>query len=348
MECADYPCNTSHTRLNTEITERCQPWAQGRPDGAYLMGVLSALGRSGMNLNPPTIAISTAVVLGAVIILLKFCRPKRKELFANGVADAFVDLPLRRRVELSEDSLLLTFGLPAEDCATGLIIGQHIYARIGETQRPYTPVTPVESTGSFDLVVKVYNRCPAFPEGGKLSQLLGAKKVGETVAFKPARCKLRYDGAGAFSVLIPTHRRVHGSHVFMIAGGTGITPMMQVIEHVLRPGHADKTLLTLIYCVRHPSDVLLRSTLEEWVRAHPNQLKVIVTFSGPAGAPSDHGALTFRAGRITSELVTEALTAQKVSAGDAVALICGPHSLNESCKHMLHDLHFHNHAVFTL
>lgn len=287
-------------------------------------------------------------------------------LFMNAPYDTFIDLPLRRRIELTDDTLLLTFGLPWEDCTTGLHMGQHLYARVGDTQRPYTPVTPIEAKGAFDLVIKVYRPNAAFPAGGKLSQLLGDKAVGDTVAFKPARCKLRYDGSGAFSVLIPAPAQVHGKHVLMIAGGTGLTPMMQLIERVLRAPTTpptgttattttmhDPTVLTLLCCVRHPNDVLLRSVLEAWAVAHPAQLKIYVTFSGPAGAPPQssgdhHAPLQLRSGRITPALIEEALASQHLLASDAVTLICGPHSLNESCKHMLHDLHFHHHAVFAL
>jgi NAD(P)H-flavin reductase len=55
----------------------------------------------------------------------------------------------------------------------------------------------------------------------------------------------------------------------MIAGGTGITPMYQVIQAVLKNSE-DSTQLSLLYANVSPDDILLRDELDALAAAHPN------------------------------------------------------------------------------
>ncbi|XP_068343020.1 NADH-cytochrome b5 reductase 1-like [Pyrus communis] len=80
--------------------------------------------------------------------------------------------------------------------------------------RPYTPISDPDAKGYFDLLIKVY------PEG-KMSQHFASLKPGDIVEMKGPIEKLRYT---------PNMKK----HIGMIAGGTGITPMLQVIEAILK------------------------------------------------------------------------------------------------------------------
>lgn len=56
-------------------------------------------------------------------------------------------------------------------------------------------------------------------------------------------------------------------HFGMIAGGTGITPMLQVIRAIMRGREAgDKTQVDLIFANVTPQDILLREDLEALVK----------------------------------------------------------------------------------
>ena len=48
----------------------------------------------------------------------------------------------------------------------------------------------------------------------------------------------------------------------MVAGGTGITPMLQILEKAL-PDRDDQTEFSLIYCNQTPEDILLRDRLDD-------------------------------------------------------------------------------------
>ena len=54
----------------------------------------------------------------------------------------------------------------------------------------------------------------------------------------------------------------------MVAGGTGITPMYQIIQHLLRNA-GDKTQLSLVYANRSEEDILLKKELEMLEREYP-------------------------------------------------------------------------------
>ncbi|GFY99771.1 FAD/NAD(P)-binding oxidoreductase [Actinidia rufa] len=94
----------------------------------------------------------------------------------------------------------------------------------------YTPISDPDSKGYFDLLIKVY------PEG-KMSQHFASLKPGDVVDVKGPIEKLRYT---------PNMKK----HIGMIAGGTGITPMLQIIDAILR-NPDDNT--QIFYTVDNPS-----------------------------------------------------------------------------------------------
>lgn len=50
----------------------------------------------------------------------------------------------------------------------------------------------------------------------------------------------------------------------MMAGGTGITPMLQIISAIMREGSADLEM-TLIFANKSEDDILLRNMIEKLV-----------------------------------------------------------------------------------
>jgi cytochrome-b5 reductase len=67
----------------------------------------------------------------------------------------------------------------------------------------------------------------------------------------------------------------------MIAGGTGITPMLQIIRAALK-NPLDRTKLSLIYANVNPDDILLRKELKELAAAHSNRFKVFYVLNNPS------------------------------------------------------------------
>ncbi|OCF35960.1 NADH-cytochrome b5 reductase 1 [Kwoniella heveanensis CBS 569] len=146
---------------------------------------------------------------------------------------------------LSHNTALYRFGLPKPTDCLGLPVGQHISvaAEINGKQvvRSYTPTTLDDDKGHFDLVVKTY-------EKGNISRFLSLLTIGQEVQIKGPKGKFHYTANLAPALL-------------MIAGGTGITPMYQIIKSSLK-NPADKTKLALIYANVEEDDILLRKELE--------------------------------------------------------------------------------------
>lgn len=224
-------------------------------------------------------------------------------------------LPLIEKHELSHNVRRFRFGLPTPSHRFGLPVGKHVFisARIkGElVMRAYTPSSSDRELGYFDLVVKVYfaNEHPKFPEGGKMSQHLESLAIGDTVEVKGPLGHMEYTGRGRY-LLDGEPRRA--THMSMIAGGTGITPMYQVIKDVLRRG--DDVQLSLLYANQTPDDILLREELDELAATHDN-FRVWYTVDR---APDDWA---FSTGFIDEAMVRAHL---HEAGEERVALLCGP------------------------
>lgn len=66
----------------------------------------------------------------------------------------------------------------------------------------------------------------------------------------------------------------------MIAGGTGITPMLQIIRAALK-NPLDSTKLSLIYANVNVDDILLRAELNELAEKHAHRFKVYYVLNNP-------------------------------------------------------------------
>lgn len=137
----------------------------------------------------------------------------------------------------------------------------------------------------MDLVIKIYfkNVHPRFPDGGKMSQYLESLKVGETIAVRGPSGRLTYEGNGKFAIKKLRNEPpqiMEVSKVNMIAGGTGITPMLQIIRHIARDKN-DKTQLALLFANQTERDILMRKELEEVAKENSQQFKLWYTLDTP-------------------------------------------------------------------
>ena len=131
--------------------------------------------------------------------------------------------------------------------------------------RSYTPVTGDETVGTVSFVIKIYraNVHPRFPKGGKMSQHLDTLKVGDFLNMKGPKGHLEYLGRGKFSVKQmrkPVQVR-QAKHFAMLAGGTGITPMLQVIQAIFRDDKDVTTTIGLVYANQSKFSGYTRNTI---------------------------------------------------------------------------------------
>uniref|UniRef100_A0A665V9G2 NADH-cytochrome b5 reductase n=1 Tax=Echeneis naucrates TaxID=173247 RepID=A0A665V9G2_ECHNA len=224
---------------------------------------------------------------------------------------------------VSHDTRRFRFALPSAAHVLGLPIGQHIYlsAKIDGklVVRPYTPVSSDDDKGFVDLVVKIYFKGvhPKFPEGGKMSQYLETLKINDTIDFRGPSGLLVYKGKGTFAIQ-PDKKSpavtTTAKHVGMIAGGTGITPMLQLITAVMKDPQ-DKTVCHLLFANQTEKDILLRPELEEIQVNNPDRFKLWFTLDR---APEDWD---YSQGFISEDMIRDHLPPPS---DDTLIVMCGP------------------------
>ena len=181
---------------------------------------------------------------------------------------------LQAKTVLSHDTIMLDFALPSPEHVLGLPTGKHMFLSNvinGDTvMRRYTPISSNYDVGQVKFVIKVYRPCDRFPDGGKFSQHVDELKIGDTVDFRGPVGEFDYAGNGKYTIDGEEH---FSTHFNMVAGGTGITPVMQIAAEVLRHPE-DKTQMSLIFACREENDLLMRSTLDQWAKVFPDKFKV--------------------------------------------------------------------------
>ncbi|EGD76286.1 NADH-cytochrome b5 reductase 3 [Salpingoeca rosetta] len=269
-------------------------------------------------------AISIPAAIGALIAGLGGAF-FMKVLFNQPVAldpSKKIPFPLESVTELTHDTKLFRFSLQSKDHKLGLPVGQHmnLVAKVdGRTViRAYTPVSSDDDLGYFDLVVKVYrkNVHPKFPEGGKMSQYLETLKIGDTIDVRGPAGHITYLGNGHFefadkSKKLPPRRR-HVKKIGMMAGGTGITPMLQIIQDVLKHPN-DKTEIHLIFANQTEQDILVHDQLEKC--AKDPRVHIWYTLDRPPQG------WKYSEGFIDEEMIRKHLPGP---ANDTQILMCGP------------------------
>jgi len=299
------------------------------------------------NLQSTPLLIGLGVVVGtAVLARLYLGRGSSRPPVALQDPAVKVALPLIAREELSHDTRRLSFALPSQDHVLGLPVGQHVYlsARINGQLivRPYTPVSSDHTRGVVDLVVKVYfkNTHPKFPEGGKMSQHLEAMKLHDCIDFRGPSGLLEYYGCGKFGIKPDKKAQPNAisvQRVNMVAGGTGITPMLQLIREALRDPR-DGLEMRLLFANQTPADILCRAEIDGLAGEHPDRLKVWYTVDRP------EEDWAFSTGFITEEMLSSHLLPPSPS---TLTLLCGPPPMvNFACKPNLDKLGYAQDRVF--
>jgi len=213
-----------------------------------------------------------------------------------------VELRLANVEQLSRNTKRYTFELPSPDHVAGMKVASclvAIYQPPGADKpviRPYTPVTDDDSRGKMEFVIKSY-------EKGNMSQVFNNMNVDQRMKFKGPFQKYLWE---------PNKH----DHITLIAGGTGITPMYQLIRAIFK-NPEDKTDVTLVFGNLSEEDILLKKELAELENTYPQRFR---TFYVLDNAPKDAGWAT--QGYITKELLKTVLP--EPGKGNNKIFVCGP------------------------
>jgi len=224
-----------------------------------------------------------------------------KEPIALDNKDEWKQFKLCHSDELTHDTKKFRFLLPSKAHKTGLPVASCIMVRapIGEkgapVVRPYTPTTSDDEKGYFDLIIKNY------PEKGVMSKHIHSLKPGDIIEVK-----------GAAIPKIPITKNMK-KNIGMLAGGTGITPMYQVIREILKKPD-DKTQISLVFANHTDQDIILKKELDELAAKHPNfKVHYVVT-----KAPSKW---TGGVGHVNADVIKKYMPEPS---DDNIVFVCGP------------------------
>ncbi|CAI7666334.1 hypothetical protein N7533_000436 [Penicillium manginii] len=224
-------------------------------------------------------------------------------------------LPLVQKDQLSSNVYRFVFALPNEKGVLGLPIGQHVAIRAevdGKTvTRSYTPTSNNLDRGRLELVVKCY------PDGLLSGKYLAGLSIGDEVEFRGPKGAMKYT-------------KDLCNNIGMVAGGTGITPMFQLIRAICE-NDTDTTEVSLVYANRSEADILLREELETFARRYPKNFKLWYMLD----APPEQWA--YGSGYVDQAVLAERLPA---ASPDTKIMLCGPPGMVSATKKNLAALGF--------
>jgi len=231
----------------------------------------------------------------------------------QGKAESVIRPKLQRKEVLTQGQCpvkLFRFSLDNKSQSLGLPIGQHIWIRANiegeDVKRSYTPTSTNDDLGYFDLVVKIYPK-------GKMSQYLDKLDIGDAI-----------EVAGPKGTFL--YQKNKFSSIGMIAGGTGITPMLQVIKEILKYDD-DTTDVTLLFGNITYQDIILKEMIDELADKHPRFKVYYVLNEPPEGWKQGVGF-------ITKQMIQEHLPPKS---DDMQILICGPPPMTNGMTKILKE-----------
>lgn len=141
--------------------------------------------------------------------------------------------------------------------------------------------------------------------GGVLEQM----KIGDAIEIRGPKSAMQYSTS-------------YTKHIGMIAGGTGITPMYQLIPAIC-DDESDPTKISLLYAINTEEDILLRHELDDFARHYPNKSQIQYILSQAAEDWTGHR------GFVNQDLIQQHLAPANEN---KKTLLCGPPPIINAMK----------------
>lgn len=219
--------------------------------------------------------------------------------------------------EFGHGSRVLRFNLPGATQSSGLKIGQFVSIR-GEWDGQtlvgyYSPITLPDDHGVIGILVRV--------DKGTLKDWLKALRPGDAVEMRAC--------GGLVIERVPSLKQLQFEkepirRIAMIAGGSGVAPMIQIIRAALkRPYVTSIQSLDLIYAAEDVGELTYRRIFDQYEKADPEHLKIHYVLNNPP--PKWTGGVGF---------VDRTVLAQCVPAPcrELLIVICGPPMMQRVTK----------------
>jgi nitrate reductase (NAD(P)H) len=203
------------------------------------------------------------------------------------------------------------------------------------------------------LLIKVYFPTTSFPAGGKMTLGFEELSVGDKIEFKGPLGSFEWLGESQLLDLVSlrwvvahqirSRTRLGGGkarwrgverkpkQIGLICGGSGITPILQVLRGVIHDSTDSTTKLFLLNANKTESDILLRTELDALaalVGEHRYRQHLVLSQASPEWA--------FSRGRINRQMLQDHLP--QPGDKDDLVLICGPDPMIQMAKEELTEL----------
>jgi cytochrome-b5 reductase len=222
---------------------------------------------------------------------------------------------LTRKTELSNGIWKFVFALPTSTSTLGLPIGQHIAIR-GDVDdhtvtRSYTPISNNRDLGRLELMIRIY------PDG-QLGKYLTKIEVGDNVDIRGPKGSMRY-------------RKGMSKRLGMVGGGTGITPLYQLIRAICED-KTDTTEVSLVYANRSEADIMMRQQLDDFAKNSNGQFRVHYML--------DHPSDEWKGGKgyVTEDILKQWMPEPQSDFDETKILICGPPPMSNAVEKALVNL----------
>ncbi|KAK4181701.1 hypothetical protein QBC36DRAFT_317061 [Triangularia setosa] len=229
-----------------------------------------------------------------------------KKAFTGG-DQGFLSLKLEEVEIINHNSKRLRFRLPEDDMVSGLPVASAILTKYKPLDaekpvlRPYTPISDEDTPGYIDLLVKKY-------PNGPMSTHLHDMAPGQRLDIKGPLPKYSWS---------PNKH----DHIALVAGGTGITPMYQLLRTIFN-NPEDKTKVTLVFGNVSADDILLKNELATLENHYPQRFRAFYVLDNP---PKQW---TGAKGFINQELLKTVLPEPKNE--NIKVFVCGPPGMIDS------------------
>ncbi|KAF4630802.1 hypothetical protein G7Y89_g7331 [Cudoniella acicularis] len=258
---AAQPLNTQYRRYATEQ-------ASGSSNTILYAGIATLVAGGGfyyLNQGDNVAKVKTAAKDAEAKAKAAAGQVTSKSAFTGG-DQGWVGLKLESVENVNHNTKRFRFALPEEDQVSGLHIASAILTKYKGPDmekpaiRPYTPVNDEGEKGFLDLLVKKYT-------GGPMSTHLHDMAPGEELEFKGPIPKYPWD----------TNKH---NHIALIAGGTGIAPMYQLVRAIFN-NPDDKTKVTMVFANVTEEDILLKKELEDLENTYPQRFRAFYVLDKP-------------------------------------------------------------------
>lgn len=218
-------------------------------------------------------------------------------------------LELLDKTVISKNSAIYRFKLNRETETLDVPVGHHLSVQVDDAIRYYTPISSKFETGAFDLLVKSY------PDGN-VSKHFASLTPGKTVKFRGPVGRFNY-------------ATNHVKEIGIVAGGSGITPILQVLSEIITTPE-DLTRVSLIYANETENDILLKEELDTFNEKYP-YFDVHYVLNKPKDDWKGE------VGYVTKDLVERYLPKPS---DDSRILVCGPPGLKTLVTDITEELGF--------